>query len=312
MVYIKYPVKYSLIYEQLNKNNYEKVTFFIDLQSIAKGLYSLRSIEEDISFFDENGYVNTLPYELFEYLRNIEKRFKNYDPFFVIFYDNGVFNYHWMIYKEYKRNRHYDPRDAELVHIFKKVKEYYFNVIEREFNKYDNCAVLFIRNYEADFIPYALIKYGYFESNDPKNLNIILSSDKDLLQCLTLNNTMQYVVTYNQKKYRMELYDKNNWFMYLCDSEKYRIAPEYLPLILSIAGDQSDNIPGIKGYGFKKAVELIKLYDLRYDLSNIEKITSKVDVKLIERNYKLVSFEVITNKVFNNVKKYVDFICGEE
>jgi DNA polymerase I len=78
---------------------------------------------------------------------------------------------------------------------------------------------------------------------------VIISSDKDLCQ---------FVVDG-----RVHIYDAmKRKFMKRSDvTEKFGVPPEQVRDYLAIVGDSSDNIPGIAGFGPKKAVDLLTKYD---------------------------------------------------
>ncbi|MDC0506189.1 hypothetical protein OAN96_01190 [Candidatus Gracilibacteria bacterium] len=84
----------------------------------------------------------------------------------------------------------------------------------------------------------------------------ILSSDKDLHSLVQDN-----VFVYDMMKRTIFSPDKT--------TEKFGVTPDYIIDYLAIMGDKSDNIPGIDGFGPKKAVDLInnigaleKIYDM--------------------------------------------------
>lgn len=88
---------------------------------------------------------------------------------------------------------------------------------------------------------------SYLCRNQFKNEHkIIVSSDKDMYQLLN-DNTFQYSL------HRKAIIKKEDVF------EEFRITAQNFALAKSIVGDASDNIPGIKGIGFKK---LVKLYPM--------------------------------------------------
>lgn len=60
-------------------------------------------------------------------------------------------------------------------------------------------------------------------------------------------------------------------FNYEKFKDKYSIEPEYWCEVLGLMGDSSDNIPGVRNIGFKKAIKLIKEY------KTIENIYSNID-----------------------------------
>jgi DNA polymerase I len=77
---------------------------------------------------------------------------------------------------------------------------------------------------------------------------VIISSDKDLCQFV--------------RDGKVHIYDAmKRKFMKRADViEKFGIPPEQVRDYLAIVGDSSDNIPGISGFGPKKAVDLLSKY----------------------------------------------------
>ena len=307
-LYFKYPLNYYEIYKTLERKKAKTVTFFVDLQNIARGLYNKKTIELEISEYDEKKTLNTLPKELFDYLKNLNTRYQKFDPFFIIFFDQGYCRYHTGIRSDYKANRKIvDPDHQLLYDIFVKLKEYYFNVIYDVFNRYDNCIVIYLKNYETDFVPHYIIKQNYLDTQRSDNVNFILSSDKDILQTTAFSNTYQCVTTYKHRKYHQKIYDNYNALSFIYSGFKPGILDaRYVPLVLSIAGDESDNIKGIKGYGPKKAIDFIIKHDLKPDLSDIDKVKDVIDVKKIKENYKLISFDYLIDHINQDVLKQID------
>jgi len=85
-------------------------------------------------------------------------------------------------------------------------------------------------------------------SNDDnvKKPIVIFTCDKDMMQLVG-----EQVHIYDGKTF----YDINGV------KEKYFVYPKQIPDLLAIAGDKSDNIKGLDGYGFKKAAALIDKYN---------------------------------------------------
>jgi len=113
--------------------------------------------------------------------------------------------------------------------------------------------------YEADDLIATLVK-KILEKN---NFEIfILSGDYDLLQ--VLKNNVKLVVFKRGIKEK-EIFDEKKV------KETFGISPSQIPDLKALAGDQSDNIPGIKGIGKKTAISLLKVHQ------NIEKILERVE-----------------------------------
>lgn len=89
---------------------------------------------------------------------------------------------------------------------------------------------------------------------------VIVSGDKDMMQLISENITM--VDTMKDKTYDIEAV-----------KERFGVGPEKVIEILGLAGDQSDNIPGVPGIGPKNAQRLIEEFGtVEGVLANIDKV----------------------------------------
>lgn len=304
--YLKYSLKYSLIYEILNKLHKKRINFFIDLQSIARGFYNKEVISIEISRYAlQNKPSDILIEEMRFFLNDLYKRFKKYDPFFILFYDDGFCEQQKIVDSNYKSGRSIKDillqNDLEL-QLFFQIKKYYYHKIKQLFTKKDLSEVYYLKEYESDFIPHYCITNGLYDSSDNDILNVILSVDKDLLQTCKFVNTIQCVTSFNKpnknEKFNMifEVFDKNNAISYINKNFKVGIlTAEYIPMILSLSGDKSDNIKGIQGIGVSKACNLIITYKIPPDIKDLDlKNSPKIltdNIDLITRNFKLISFD---------------------
>ena len=137
--------------------------------------------------------------------------------------------------------------------------------------------------YEADDIIGTFAKKC---DDDPEYTGTIISSDKDLLQLLTdqvdikLLKQKNEFIRYNPKSFK----------------EDWGIEPIRIIDYKAIAGDSSDNIPGVKGIGDKGALKLLAEYEsLDGIYEHIEEIKGKTKDKLIDSKedaYK--SYEIAT------------------
>jgi DNA polymerase-1 len=73
---------------------------------------------------------------------------------------------------------------------------------------------------------------------------VIVSDDSDLFQCLD-NNVVMWRPA------------KRSVFTATMLREKFGVGPESWPVVKAIAGDNSDNIPGVPGVGIKTAVKFV-------------------------------------------------------
>lgn len=318
--YIKYALKYSLILEIAQRLEKKRVNFFIDLQSIAKGFYNKDVILVEIGRYATDGRVSDiLLHELRDFLNGIFMQFKQYDPFFILAYDDGYCQQQKVIDAAYKSGRSTinmimdSDNDIEL---FRQIKHYYYQKIKQVFTKKDISKVYYLKEYESDLIPHYCIINGLFDSDQPDVLNIILSVDKDLLQTCKFNNTIQCVTSFkpNQNiskggyQINFDVYDNENAISYI--NKKFKrgiLTAEYIPMILSISGDKADAIPGIRGIGPTKASELIinhsippTIDQLKLEVNKMPEII-KNHIDLITKNYKLISFEEQIKRVPKHV-----------
>lgn len=77
---------------------------------------------------------------------------------------------------------------------------------------------------------------------------VILSPDKDLMQCVRDDR----VVTFNRRERKR--------FTRLDVIEKFGVPPESIPDYLALVGDAADGVPGLPGWGAKSASTLLACY----------------------------------------------------
>jgi DNA polymerase-1 len=161
-------------------------------------------------------------------------------------------------FPEYKAKRMKAPEDlhtqAELI---------------KELTEKLGIARFEIEGYEADDVIGTLCDLATRAGMD----TVILSSDKDILQLVN-----EHVSVYTSKKgiSDMELLDSGKV------EELWGVRPAQIPDLLALMGDQSDNIPGVRGIGRATAVELIKQF------GSIEGLYAEIDRVEKERTRKLL------------------------
>ncbi len=162
------------------------------------------------------------------------------------------------LYDQYKANRGEPPED--LVPQFALINE----LIEKM-----GIPHKAIENYEADDVIGSLV----VQFKDKFNEVLIASGDKDLMQFIDDNVVM--VDTMKGKRYgRQEVF------------EKMGVYPEQIVDYLSLLGDSSDNIPGVKGIGAKGAANLLKEYATGEELlKNIDSISNKRAKTALEKHH---------------------------
>ncbi len=152
------------------------------------------------------------------------------------------------LYSEYKANRAAMPDD--LVPQIPLIKE-----VVKGFN----LPALEKPGYEADDIIATLAKRYVAEGYQVT----VVTGDKDLMQIVS--DDVQLLDTMKGKVSRREEV-----------IERFGVPPEQVLDILGLAGDTSDNIPGVPGIGEKTASTLIKEFgDIENLLANIDKVKGK-------------------------------------
>ena len=148
----------------------------------------------------------------------------------VVVFDKGKASFRDKIYADYKANRAEPPPD--LVPQFPLV---------REAARAIGLPVVEAENYEADDI---IATYAR-EAREQGQEVIVVSSDKDLMQLI--GPGVQMYDPMKQKAIeRAEVI------------ERFGVGPELVRDVLALAGDTSDNVPGVPGIGVKTAAQLLQ------------------------------------------------------
>ena len=175
------------------------------------------------------------------------------------------------IYDQYKANRSDPPEDL--------VPQ--FEIIKRIPNMF-NLPSIESLGFEADDII-----ASYAKQATKKNIKVtIISSDKDLMQLITENVSMLDPLKNKE-------INKDDVF------EKFGVFPEKVIDVQSLAGDSSDNIPGIPGIGVKTAALLINEYGgLEELLEKCESIKQNKRRETVKSNkdIALISKKLVTLK----------------
>ncbi len=191
------------------------------------------------------GFCNML-FKLLEDSRSDDS--KNKPTHFAVIFDSARKNFRNEIYKDYKANRSEAPDDLapQFEYIRKAVKAFNLPSIEQI-------------NYEADDL---IATYAKKIINHGAKVTVI-SSDKDLMQLVSKD-----VRLFDPMKSKV-IGEKEV-------EEKFGVKPHQVIDVQSLAGDSSDNIPGVPGIGIKTAAELIKKYkNLDTLLNKAEQISQK-------------------------------------
>ncbi len=209
---------------------------------------------------------------LFKLLEDSKSNDNKHKPtHFAVIFDSARKNFRNEIYPEYKGNRSEAPDDLipQFEFIRKSVEAFNLPSIE-------------LINYEADDL---IATYAEQILKEGANATIV-SSDKDLMQLFKKN---------------IRIYDpmKNKFISNEDIKNKFGVKPDKVIDVQSLAGDSSDNVPGVPGIGVKTAAELINEYgNLENLLKNADKIKqNKRRETLIQNKDKaIISKKLVTLK----------------
>ena len=185
-----------------------------------------------------SGFCSML-FKLLEDARSDDSKHK--PTHFAVIFDSARKNFRNEIYSDYKANRAEAPDDLapQFEYIRKSVKAFNLPSIE-------------LLNYEADDL---IATYAKKITEAGAKVTVI-SSDKDLMQLVSN---------------KIRLFDpmKSKVIGEKEVLEKFGVKPHQVIDVQSLAGDSSDNVPGVPGIGVKTAAELINKY------KNLENLLNK-------------------------------------
>lgn len=230
------------------------------------------SAPEQLVLIDGSGYIfrafHALPMMMspegvpvnavFGFTKMLMKLMDDLQPSHVlVIFDAGRVTFRNDIYPEYKQNRT-DPPD-ELVPQFSLV---------RDATEAMSLPVTELPGFEADDLIASYAKMAHESGTDC----LIVSSDKDLMQLVRPGVTML-----DPMKQRR-----------ISDAEvveKFGVLPNRVVDVQSLAGDSTDNVPGVPGIGIKTAAELINQFG---DLDSL--LAGAETIKQPKRRENLVNF----------------------
>ena len=174
-----------------------------------------------------SGYCNML-WKLLEDMKGPEQ-----PTHLAVIFDASEKTFRNQIYKEYKAHRPPPPED--LIPQFPLVRD-----ATRAFGV--SCVEM--KGFEADDL---IATYARLAREAGARCTII-SSDKDLMQ-LVVDGKVELLDTMkNRKLASAEVF------------EKFGVTPDKVVQVQALAGDSTDNVPGVRGIGIKTAAELINAY----------------------------------------------------
>lgn len=206
---------------------------------------------------------------IYGFIQMLLKLLKDYNPqHLAVVFDAGRTTFRTEMYPEYKANRAAMPDDLRMQ--MEPIRE-----VVRAFN----IATLELQGYEADDIIGTLA--GRFA--DQGGNVVVVTGDKDLMQIVTDKVTLLDTMKGTESGIPQVV-------------ERFGVGPDRVIDILGLAGDSSDNIPGVPGIGEKTATKLILEFgSLDALLERAEEVKGKNGEKLREyREQALLSRRLAT------------------
>jgi DNA polymerase I len=181
-----------------------------------------------------------------------------HDPtHFAVIFDYSSKTFRNEIYSEYKANRPPPPEDLRPQF-----------ALVRDATRAFNAPCIEMEGYEADDLIATYVREVERQGGE----TVIVSSDKDLMQLVSDKTTM-----FDPMKNKLIGPDEV--------VEKFGLGPDHVIDIQALAGDSSDNVPGVPGIGVKTAAQLISEY------GNLETLLARAsEIKQNKRRENLIEF----------------------
>jgi len=207
---------------------------------------------------------------IFGFTKMLLKFFQDKTPgYLAVVFDSKGPTFRHQLYEEYKANRPPMPEDLVVQLPFIKAVVQGLNI-----------KIFEMEGFEADDIIGTLVRMG--EENDYKT--VMVTGDKDFRQLISPRTSM-----WDSMKDRLTDYQ--------AFKEAYGIEPEQIIEVMGLAGDASDNIPGVQGVGEKTALELIRAHGTLEEVyEQLEEIQRKKLKENLEssRDKALLSKQLVT------------------
>jgi hypothetical protein len=354
---VNYYPTYNYLDNIISTAGATKINLFVDLKGCIQSLYQewgiryLLDQSKGTKFIDDSLFHSTLE---FINWHKVYARKRGVQISIYFFFEKGKSLYHFSIYNEYKLDRLHSlttvHSDGTVTVERKKIsflsdeeEKRFFDIVSRNLdlienicNKLPNVFVIRLPYLEADFVPYYVRKIvlGSFEE---KEIDVIYSLDKDMLQCLDNPNTYIFYKHYKSHKIINNKSAFNHFFKSdVLKPEVQNLSLEWFPLVLAIMGDSSDFIPGVKQVGiaylkehildvinivgktteemYRRVSTGIDIFDKDIGTNNSKKLNLIInDSAIVARNLKLISYKLLTDNILGgfpaeNIKRarYID------
>jgi len=250
--------------------------FLVDGSAIAyRSFFALRKQDLRTSRGEPTGAV-------YGYTRFIMKLLKDFQPeFMAVCFDTAKPTFRHRRYPEYKATREKAPDElrSQIPRIIEVTSALGIPIFELE-------------GYEADDVIGTLARKAEAHGMDV----YLVSSDKDFLQ---LVNERTRVLNPMRTGEEIYIYDTEKV------RERYGVEPEKVVDVLGLAGDVSDNVPGVPGIGEKTATRLIKKY------GSVENLLSSVDTiskSVLKENLSKSAETALLSKELVSIRTDLDIV----
>jgi len=213
----------------------------------------------------------------FQFLRNLRALVDNIKPTSLILVKEGSPEHRYEIYPEYKGQRKVKKDDPEA-------EKKWADIMALK-EQVDDALKFVTKNLEA-----TVLKHPKCEADD-LIANIARALAKDGKEC---------VIASSDKDFTQLLRESDRIRLYSFNTKEFVAKPDHDVLVYkAIVGDKSDNIPGIPGYGPKKAMKLVAaIADGSFDVEHLP----QEHYEVYQRNLKLVKFYELNQDEWRRVQ----------
>jgi len=208
------------------------------------------------------GFSNEGTAFLFKFVRNLRALVAEHQPTSLVFVKEGSPQHRYDLFKEYKQNRKIKENDPKLQEKWVELMGFKEKADEAILFALKNLEVTVLRHgrLEADDV---IANYARFLAEKGEDV-VIASNDKDFIQLL------------DAAPENIKVWD--------IGKKEFMPTPDFDPVVYkALCGDKSDNIPGVPGFGPKKAMRCAKDRTLVHQWNDETSAT-------YERNLNLVRF----------------------
>lgn len=213
----------------------------------------------------------------FQFLRNLRSLVDTLKPTSLVLVKEGSPAHRYEIYPEYKGHRKVKADDPEAEKKFAEIM-----TLKEQVDEAINFA---LKNLEV-----TVIKHPKCEADD-LIANVARAFAKEGKNC---------IIASNDKDFTQLLRESEHIRLYNYGIKEFVATPDHDVLVYkAIVGDKSDNIPGIGGYGPKKALKLCaSIADGSFDPGNLP----QEQFEIYDRNLKLVKFYELSKDEWRKVQ----------